>query len=273
MRTVSELKKEKGILIAAHRGTWGGNIPPNTIAAFDIALKDGADILEMDLFKSLDGEIFVFHTGKEPAHLDRHFNIETMTAAEIRKLRLCNGDLVETFVPLNSFDEVLEHYKNKCILNLDRCIGFVGDVIHAVKRHNMLDQILLKCDPSEQALKLVENYAPTVEFMPIFKEEDTASEKIEHMNINYIGAELEFEKETSHLAQDSYIEMMHKKGRILWGNAIVYSSRVLLAAGHNDDVSLAGNPERGWGWLADKGFDIIQTDWTRHCADYLNNRM
>lgn len=137
----------------------------------------------------------------------------------------------------------------------------------------MLDQILLKCDPSEQALKLVENYAPTVEFMPIFKEEDTASEKIEHMNINYIGAELVFEKETSHLAQDSYIEMMHKKGRILWGNAIVYSSRVLLAAGHNDDVSLAGNPERGWGWLADKGFDIIQTDWTRHCADYLNNRM
>ncbi len=43
----------------------GGNIPPNTIASFDIALKEGADILEMDLFKSIDGEIFVFHTGME----------------------------------------------------------------------------------------------------------------------------------------------------------------------------------------------------------------
>ena len=70
MKSLGELRKEKGVLVAAHRGTSGGNIPPNTIAAFDLALKEGADILEMDLFKSLDGEIFVFHTGTEPAYLD-----------------------------------------------------------------------------------------------------------------------------------------------------------------------------------------------------------
>lgn len=63
--------------------------------------------------------------------------------------------------------------------------------------------------------------------------------------------------------------MQKKKGRILWGNAILYSSRVPLAAGHSDDVSLTDDPAKGWGWLADKGFDIIQTDWTKHCVDYL----
>ena len=72
MKSLAQLRKEKGVLVAAHRGTSGGNIPPNTIAAFDLALKEGADILEMDLFKSLDGEIFVFHTGTEPCYLDRH---------------------------------------------------------------------------------------------------------------------------------------------------------------------------------------------------------
>ena len=36
MKSTLELRKEKGILVAAHRGTSGGNIPPNTIASFDI---------------------------------------------------------------------------------------------------------------------------------------------------------------------------------------------------------------------------------------------
>ena len=79
MKSLAQLRKEQGVLVAAHRGTSGGNIPPNTIAAFDLALKEGADILEMDLFKSLDGEIFVFHTGTEPCYLDRHIRIESKT--------------------------------------------------------------------------------------------------------------------------------------------------------------------------------------------------
>lgn len=272
VKSIAELKKDKDILVAAHRGVAGGNIPPNTIAAFDIALKEGADILEMDLFKSVDGEIFVFHTGMEPAYLDHHFRVETLTSEEIRRLRLCNVDLVETFMPLNTFDEILEHYKNKCILNLDRCILIVKDVMEAVKKHDMLDQVLLKSDPSDQSLKLVETYAPTVNYMPVFMEEDNASEKIKQMNINYVGAELVFESEQSPVAQDSYLEMMHKDGKFLWANSLVYSSRVKLAAGHNDDISLTESPDKGWGWLADKGFDIIQTDWTRHCVDYLNSR-
>lgn len=272
VKSIAELKKDKDILVAAHRGVAGGNIPPNTIAAFDIALKEGADILEMDLFKSVDGEIFVFHTGMEPAYLDHHFRVETLTSEEIRRLRLCNVDLVETFMPLNTFDEILEHYKNKCILNLDRCILIVKDVMEAVKKHDMLDQVLLKSDPSDQSLKLVETYAPTVNYMPVFMEEDNASEKIKQMNINYVGAELVFESEQSPVAQDSYLKMMHKDGKFLWANSLVYSSRVKLAAGHNDDISLTESPDKGWGWLADKGFDIIQTDWTRHCVDYLNSR-
>lgn len=74
----------------------------------------------MDLFKSLDGEIFIFHTGKEPFQLDRHIDLTRMTAEEIRKLRLINVDFNETEHGLNTFDEVLEHMKNRCILNLDR---------------------------------------------------------------------------------------------------------------------------------------------------------
>ena len=210
MESIIELRKKTGVLVAAHRGTSGGNIPPNSIAAFDIALKEGADILEMDLFQSIDGELFVFHTGMEPSHLDRHIRIERYTAGEIRQMRLCNGDLQQTFLPVNSFDDVLEHLKGKCKLNLDRSINIIEPVMKAVKKHGMEDQILMKSDPSDQSLKLIEAYAPTIDYMPIFMEEDLASDKIEKMNINYIGAEIVFEKETSPVIQESYLEMQKK---------------------------------------------------------------
>ena len=55
------------IVIAAHRGTAGGNIPCNTIAAYDIALSEGAEIIEIDVAVSNDGKLFTFHPDMEPA--------------------------------------------------------------------------------------------------------------------------------------------------------------------------------------------------------------
>ena len=57
-----EKVKEKGVLIAAHRGVAGGNIACNTIEAFEAALIQGADILEMDVFKTTDSQLYIFHT-------------------------------------------------------------------------------------------------------------------------------------------------------------------------------------------------------------------
>ena len=48
-------------LIAAHRGVCGGNIPGNTLEAFEAALAQGAGVIELDVSQSADGELFVFH--------------------------------------------------------------------------------------------------------------------------------------------------------------------------------------------------------------------
>lgn len=272
METIKELCKKKGILTAAHRGISGGNIPPNTIAAFDIALKEGADIIEMDLLKSVDGEIFVFHTGMEPAYLNRKIGLEECTAEKIRKVRYCNGDLTETFLGVNTFDEVLEHLKGKCKLNLDKSVYILEDIMKLVRKHEMEDQILMKSDPTVDCFKRVEAYAPGIEYMPVFMEEDKASGILEQMNINYVGAELVFKGEDSPIAQDAYIRQQKEKGRFLWANAILYASAVPLTAGHSDDVSMLGAPDDGWGWLAEKGFDILQTDWVMHCNKYLKEK-
>lgn len=272
MKNTLHLYNNDNVQIVAHRGAAGSNIPCNTIPAFDIALKGGASILEMDLFKSTDGKIFIFHTGKEPYQLNKNIDLTKLDSEEIKKLRLINVDFYPTQWGINSFDDVLEHFKGRCILNLDRIGDCIPDVIKAVERHNMKDQVLLKHAPIPSVLKIIEDVAPDYMFMPIYMEEDNASEIIEKMNINYIGAELVFKTEESPVIQPEYIESMKKRGKTLWGNAVLYNYKVPLSAGHTDDVSMIDDPDKGWGWLVDHGFDIIQTDWTYQCCKYLKDR-
>ena len=272
MKNTLHLYNNDNVQVVAHRGAAGSNIPCNTIPAFDIALKGGASILEMDLFKSTDGKIFIFHTGKEPYQLNKNIDLTKLDSEEIKKLRLINVDFNPTQWGINSFDDILEHFKGRCILNLDRIGDCISDVIKVVERHNMKDQVLLKHAPIPSVLKIIEDVAPDYMFMPIYMEEDNASEIIEKMNINYIGAELVFETEKSPVIQPEYIESMKKRGKTLWGNAVLYNYKIPLSAGHTDDVSMIDDPDKGWGWLVDHGFDIIQTDWTYQCCKYLKDR-
>ncbi len=272
MKNTLHLYNNDNVQIVAHRGAAGSNIPCNTIPAFDIALKGGASILEMDLFKSTDGKIFIFHTGKEPYQLNKNIDLTKLDSEEIKKLRLINVDFNPTQWGINSFDDILEHFKGRCILNLDRIGDCIPDVIKVVERHNMKDQVLLKHAPIPSVLKIIEDVAPDYMFMPIYMEEDNASEIIEKMNINYIGAELVFKTEESTVIQPEYIESMKKRGKTLWGNAVLYNYKIPLSAGHTDDVSMIDDPDKGWGWLVDHGFDIIQTDWTYQCCKYLKDR-
>ena len=272
MKNTLHLYNNDNVQIVAHRGAAGSNIPCNTIPAFDIALKGGASILEMDLFKSTDGKIFIFHTGKEPYQLNKNIDLTKLDSEEIKKLRLINVDFNPTQWGINSFDDILEHFKGRCILNLDRIGDCIPDVIKVVERHNMRDQVLLKHAPIPSVLKIIEDVAPDYMFMPIYMEEDNASEIIEKMNINYIGAELVFKTEESPVIQPEYIESMKKRGKTLWGNVVLYNYKVPLSAGHTDDVSMIDDPDKGWGWLVDHGFDIIQTDWTYQCCKYLKDR-
>lgn len=267
---LTEMIQENGVLVAAHRGLAGGNIPCNTMAAFNIALNSGAKILEMDLFKSTDGDLYVFHTGTEMQRFARKFDITQLNDQKVEELKLVNVDFNETRYSPMRFDDVLEELKGRdCLLNLDRSSEFIKDVAACVNRHQMSSQILFKTAPKIEYLKAMEAYAPDFMYMPIYMQEDTMSEQIEKMNINYVGAELVFWTEDKPVIQEAYLESMKKKGRVLWGNAILYSDKAQLSAGHSDDVSLLDDPKKGWGWLVEKGFRIIQTDWAAHCSQYL----
>ena len=109
-------------------------------------------------------------------------------------------------------------------------------------------------------------------FMPIVKHQDDITSGLIEKGVNCIGAEVLFEREDEPVASQAYIESMHGKGLIVYVNAIVYDKNAVLAAGHSDDNSFVISPDHGWGWLADHGFDVIQTDFCPLAAQYLAQR-
>lgn len=273
INTLKELRQQKGVLIATHRGMVVGNIPHNTFPAFEVALLHGTDIIETDVTMNKDGEIFIFHPHQEVNQLKLDIHLEEMTAAEIRELRYVNDCRAKTEWGIPTLDEFLETYKNRCLINLDHGWDFFPEMIQKVRNHEMEEQILLKSPAKPEFFKAIEEVAPDMMFMPIIKEETMeAAAQLEHMNINYVAAELVFPVENSPLAEDAYIRSHHDKGRLLWCNTILYNYLKPLSGGHTDDVAVTGDPDKGWGWVVDKGFDIIQTDWTMALRAYLDKR-
>ena len=264
---IRETARER-VILCAHRGIFGGNIPCNTIASFDFAIAEGADMVELDVTKSADGELFVFHPGMERRQFCRDVSIRKMNAADVRELKLCNVDGAGTELGVNTLDEVLEHLKGRCYINIDKFGDCPADIIACVKRHDMKDQIILKCSPSEENLAVIEAYAPDIQFLPVIKADNGCHEMMKHKNINYIGSELLFTSEEDETASEAYRETLRRDGKLTWVNAIVYDYRAVLAAGHSDDAAILGDPEFGWGWCADR-FDIIQTDWIGSLSRYL----
>ena len=185
-------------------------------------------------------------------------------------MRLVNQDHSTTQFGISRLEEVLDYLKGRCYINLDRCWDYFPEAIPLVRERKMEEQIIIKSAPKMEILKAVEEVASDIIYMPIINQEDTCSEIIEKMNINYWGAELLFKNMDAATAQPEYLEMMKSKGRKLWGNSIIYNYRTQLSAGYSDDTSLTVGPDEGWGKLADMGFDLIQTDWPGMVYSYLN---
>lgn len=254
------------MLIAAHRGTFGGNIIQNTIPAFENALCQGADILEMDISMSTDKNFFVFHSDLESVLLGTTKKITSMNTEEIRKYRLYNNFNFLSDQKLSTLDEVLEHFKDRCLICIDRGWFCWNEILSYVDKHSMKDQIIVKSPVCEQFVNAVSNV--NVQYMPvIYNENDIVM--LNERPLEFVEAI--FSSEESEISGREFIEKMHSKSIKLWVNALTLDDEVVLNGGHDDNKSILQDPDIGWGWLIKNGFDVIQTDWPYLLRKYANH--
>lgn len=72
-------------VIFAHRGA-SAHAPENTLAAFELALQQGADAIELDAKLSADGQVVVIHDVTVDRTTGAHGRVKDMSLAELRAL-------------------------------------------------------------------------------------------------------------------------------------------------------------------------------------------
>lgn len=105
-------------LVIAHRGA-SGERPENTLPAYELAVDQAADAIEIDLHRTRDGGIVVLHEeGLES--LGGRGAVADATLAEVRRLDAGGGAGVPTL------DEVLDGFGSRIAFNLELKHGARG---------------------------------------------------------------------------------------------------------------------------------------------------
>ncbi len=106
-------------LVIAHRGA-SGERPENTPSAYELALDQRADMIEIDLHLSLDGVIMIRHDASL-ARLGGSGEICDHEAAELAKLNAAPGAAREERMP--TLVDVLEGFGDRVAFNLEIKVG------------------------------------------------------------------------------------------------------------------------------------------------------
>lgn len=107
------------VQISAHRGD-SKSAPENTLPAFELAIENNADWIELDVQEAMDGTVIVMHDSNFKRTTGVNKNVWELSYMEIRQLdagKLFSKKYEGTKIPL--FEEVLNLTKGKIKLNIE----------------------------------------------------------------------------------------------------------------------------------------------------------
>ena len=200
------------IKINAHRGDEV-NFPENTMPAFESAIEKGADMIELDVHLTSDGEVVVMHDEslKRTTGLKKY--IYEMTAADIAELDAgswFSQEFAGTKVPMLS--DVMElALNNDILLNIElkpseETDGLVEKVIDMIHEYGIEDRCLLaSLTYSElEDAKAYDESIPTLYITHILLGDMTEMDAADGYSV-----------ESSSISA-SFIRNMHKKGKFVY---------------------------------------------------------
>jgi hypothetical protein len=103
----------QGPLVAAHRGGRRHD-DENTLRRFEAARRAGADIIEMDLQATRDGQVVLMHDARLEDWTDCQGRVADKSFREIRACRRAGSGL-----PLNTFEDALRWSAGRVVLDAD----------------------------------------------------------------------------------------------------------------------------------------------------------
>lgn len=261
---------DRSVLVVSHRGDWR-NAPENSLQAFQNCIDMGADMVEIDLKRTKDGELVVIHDNLINRTMNGKGRVDEYTLAELKAMRLKNGAGCVTRHQIPTFEEVMNLCKGRIMVNVDKGYPYFKEAYEVMRKTGTVDQCLVKAGLPYDTVQ-AENGALLKEvlFMPI-------------VNLNKEGAGEMIDAWLAHLKPKAFelvfsvytpeVQKLIEKVRSNGSKAFISSLWPSLCAGHDDDRAVElGEPEESWGWIVEQGASLIQTDRPALLLQYLRAR-
>lgn len=243
--------------IASHRGQWRV-APENSLQAITSAVKDGAEIIEIDVRRTADGHLVLMHDETVDRTTDGTGKVSDLTLAQIKELHLQeglgNGPAPVTDQKVPTFQEALGAVEGKnVLLNLDKGWDVREQMYQELAERDMVDYGLFKGAPNAAEANEFMATHPDALYMHVVNDAQAGDfeQFTTHMPVAF---ELVYDNPNDVQAQQAYWDKVDAVSDI-WINTM-WSS---LADGHTDEASLR-DPALGWQSLVDRGADMLQTD-------------
>ena len=134
--------------IFAHRGA-SASAPENTLAAFELALRQDADAVELDAKLTADGHVVVIHDQTVDRTTGVHGRVRELSLAELRKLDAgSHFDIAFRGEPIPTLDEVLDAVGRLTFINIEltNYASITDDlpdkVARAVQKHGLTRRVM-----------------------------------------------------------------------------------------------------------------------------------
>ncbi len=228
------------VLVASHRAAHNF-APENSLLAVKNAIKEGIDIIEIDVKTSSDGVVMLMHDGTINRTTNGTGKLESYTFDELRKLRLKNGDGTLSEHQIPTLEEVFQIAKGKILIDLDLKLDNIEPVVAEVQKSGMQTQAFF-FDSDYSVLKRIKAIDPSLYLMPRTHSREEVEEAIGIFKPSIIHIDPTFY--TKELIDD-----LNKRKIKVWINAL-----------GNVDASLMGGDSKVFLDFLKNGAQVIQTD-------------
>lgn len=257
--------QSKQVMVAAHRGEWH-EAPENSLAGIRLCIDMGVDIIETDLCRSRDGHFVLMHDKT----LDRTTNgtgrVDAMTLAQLQQLRLKNVDNTLSNERVPTLAEAVELTRGRALVYWDKTEDCIDEVVADLDRLDGMSNAMFYGRRSLNEMRSrYGSLLDRITYLPKVGDETADMSKYvkDLSSISTIGAfVIEFKRDDAAVFNE--FSNMKTAGRRIWASPLWAE----LCGGRTDELALS-DPDGNWGWLIDRGVNVICTDRPRQLLNYL----
>ena len=244
-------KSKNAFVVISHRGNHLA-AQENTLAAFQNAIKVGADYVEIDLRTSKDSQLVIMHDATVNRMTNGIGKVSNLTWAELKQLKVIeknHPEWPEQSIPL--FSEVLKLCKGKINIYLDFKNADVNASYQALKKAGMQNSVIVYINAAHQLVEW-KKIAPQIPLMVSLPDSvQSAAQLNSFLDQNKI-----------HLLDGSYKEYTVE---------MVNAAKAKNIPVWPDIQSATEGPEQ-WEKAINFGFTGLQTDHPEAMVNYLKNK-